>query len=43
MIPLTVPSTVRLLGHLPSPGSAGHWLDWRRHQACSRGITSEHD
>jgi hypothetical protein len=27
---------VRLLGHPPPPGSAAHWLDWRRHQACSR-------
>src|SRR5207244_13551637 len=37
MIPLTVPETGRLLGHPPPPGSAGHWLDWRRrHQACSR-------
>jgi hypothetical protein len=37
MIPLTVPETVRLLGHPPPPGSAGHWLDWRRrHQARSR-------
>jgi hypothetical protein len=37
MIPLTVPETGRLLGHPPPPGSAGHWLDWRRrHQARSR-------
>jgi hypothetical protein len=37
MIPLTVPETGRLLGRPPPPGSAGHWLDWRRrHQACSR-------
>ena len=37
MIPLTVPETGRLLSHPPPPGSAGHWLDWRRHhQACSR-------
>ncbi len=37
MIPLTVPETGRLLGHPPPPGSAGHWLDWRRrHQAGSR-------
>ncbi|MBV9093106.1 MAG: IS701 family transposase [Streptosporangiaceae bacterium] len=37
MIPLTVPETGRLLGHPPPPGSAAHWLDWRRrHQACSR-------
>jgi SRSO17 transposase len=37
LIPLTVPETGRLLGHPPPPGSAGHWLDWRRrHQACSR-------
>ena len=37
MIPLTVPETGRLLSHPPPPGSAGHWLDWRRrHQARSR-------
>ena len=37
MIPLSVPETGRLLGHPPPPGSAGHWLDWRRrHQALSR-------
>jgi hypothetical protein len=37
MIPLTIPETGRLLAHPPPPGSAGHWLDWRRrHQACSR-------
>jgi SRSO17 transposase len=37
LIPLTVPETGRLLGHPPPPGSAGHWLDWRRrHQAFSR-------
>ena len=37
MIPLTVPETGRLLGHPPAPGSAAHWLDWRRrHQARSR-------
>ena len=37
MIPLTVPETGRLPGHPPPPGSAAHWLDWRRrHQACSR-------
>jgi SRSO17 transposase len=37
MIPLTVPETGRLLTHPPPPGSAGHWLDWRRrHQARSR-------
>ena len=37
MIALTVPETGRLLGHPPPPGSAEHWLDWRRrHQACSR-------
>jgi SRSO17 transposase len=37
MIPLTVPETGRLLGHPPPPGSAGHWLEWRRrHQARSR-------
>jgi hypothetical protein len=36
MIPLTVPETGRLLGHPPPPGSARHWLDWRRrHQARS--------
>ncbi len=44
MIPLTVPETGRLLGHPPPPGSAGHWLDWRRsHQARSHCTTSEHD
>jgi SRSO17 transposase len=37
MIPLTVPETGRLLAHPPPPGSAGHWLAWRRrHQARSR-------
>ena len=37
MIPLTVPETGRLLSRPPPPGSAGHWLDWRRrHQARSR-------
>ncbi|HEY3955716.1 MAG TPA: IS701 family transposase [Streptosporangiaceae bacterium] len=37
LIPLTVPETGRLLAHPPPPGSAGHWLDWRRrHQARSR-------
>jgi SRSO17 transposase len=37
MIPLTVPETGRLLAHPPPPGSAAHWLDWRRrHPACSR-------
>jgi SRSO17 transposase len=37
MIPLTVPETGRLLSHPPPPGSARHWLDWRRrHQARSR-------
>jgi SRSO17 transposase len=37
MIPLTVPETGRLLGHPPPPGSAAHWLAWRRrHQARSR-------
>ena len=37
MIPLTVPETGRLLSHPPPPGSATHWLDWRRrHQARSR-------
>jgi SRSO17 transposase len=37
MIPLTVPETGRLLDHPPPPGSAAHWLDWRRrHQARSR-------
>ena len=31
------PGNRRLLGHPPPPGSAAHWLDWRRrHQACSR-------
>jgi SRSO17 transposase len=36
LIPLTVPETGRLLGHPPPPGSAGHWLNWRRaHQARS--------
>jgi SRSO17 transposase len=37
LIPLTVPETGRLLAHPPPPGSAAHWLDWRRrHQARSR-------
>ena len=37
MIPLTVPETGRLLSRPPPPGSARHWLDWRRrHQARSR-------
>jgi hypothetical protein len=37
MIPLTVPETGHLLSHPPPPGSARHWLDWRRrHQARSR-------
>jgi SRSO17 transposase len=37
MIPLTVPETGRLLARPPPPGSAAHWLDWRRrHQARSR-------
>jgi SRSO17 transposase len=37
MVPLTVPETGRLLARPPPPGSAGHWLDWRRrHQARSR-------
>ena len=37
MIPLTVPETGRLLSRSPPPGSAGHWMDWRRrHQARSR-------
>jgi SRSO17 transposase len=37
MIPLTVPETGRLLSRPPPPGSAGHWMDWRRrHQARSR-------
>jgi SRSO17 transposase len=37
MIPLTVPETGGLLSRPPPPGSAGHWLDWRRrHQALSR-------
>jgi hypothetical protein len=36
VIPLTVPEAGRLLAHLPAPGAAGHWLDWRRrHQARS--------
>jgi SRSO17 transposase len=36
MIPLTVPETGRLLAHPPPPGTAGHWLAWRRrHQARS--------
>jgi SRSO17 transposase len=36
MTPLTVPETGRLLGHPPPPGSAAHWLNWRRrHQARS--------
>jgi hypothetical protein len=34
MIPLTVPEIGRLLAHPPPPGTAAHWLDWRRrHQA----------
>ena len=37
MIPLTVPETGHLLARPPPPGSAAHWLDWRRrHQARSR-------
>jgi SRSO17 transposase len=37
MIPLTIPETGRLLARPPPPGSAAHWLDWRRrHQARSR-------
>jgi SRSO17 transposase len=37
MIPLTVPETGRLLARPPPPGSAAHWLNWRRrHQARSR-------
>jgi SRSO17 transposase len=37
MIPLTVPETGRLLSRPPPPGSAGHWINWRRHhQAQSR-------
>jgi len=37
MIPLTVPETGRLLTYPPPPGSAAHWLDWRRrHQARAR-------
>jgi SRSO17 transposase len=37
MIPLTIPETAPLLAHPPPPGSAGHWLNWRRrHQARSR-------
>jgi hypothetical protein len=44
MIPLTVPETGRLLSHPPPPGSAGHWLNWRRgHQARSRWYHQEHD
>jgi SRSO17 transposase len=36
MIPLTIPEVARLLAHPPPPGTAGHWLDWRRrHQARS--------
>ena len=36
MIPLSVPQTARLLAHPPPPGSATHWLAWRRrHQALS--------
>ena len=37
MIPLTVPEIGRLLSRPPPPGSAAHWLNWRRsHQARSR-------
>jgi SRSO17 transposase len=37
MIPLTVPETGRLLSRPPPPGTASHWLNWRRrHQARSR-------
>jgi SRSO17 transposase len=37
LIPLTVPETGRLLSRPPPPGSAAHWLNWRRsHQARSR-------
>jgi len=37
MIPLTVPETGRLLARPPPPGTAAHWLAWRRrHQARSR-------
>ncbi len=37
MIPLTVPEIGRLLARPPPPGTAGHWLNWRRrHQARSR-------
>jgi DDE superfamily endonuclease len=37
MIPLTVPETGRLLTRPPPPGTAAHWLGWRRcHQARSR-------
>jgi SRSO17 transposase len=37
MIPLTVPETGRLLARPPPPGTAAHWLNWRRrHQARSR-------
>ena len=36
MIPLTVPETARLLGHLPPSASSVQWLCWRRsHQARS--------
>jgi SRSO17 transposase len=36
MIPLTIPEISRLLAHPPPPGTAGHWLGWRRgHQARS--------
>ena len=36
MMPLTVPETGRLLAYPPPPGSAGHWLAWRRrHQALA--------
>jgi hypothetical protein len=36
MIPLTVPETARLLACPSPPGSARHWLNWRRrHQARS--------
>jgi SRSO17 transposase len=37
LIPLTIPETGRLISHPPPPGSAAHWLEWRRsHQARSR-------
>jgi SRSO17 transposase len=37
MIPLTIPEIARLLARPAPPGSAAHWLDWRRrHQARAR-------